>query len=61
MKFGVALELFLLAKDYCDVATLAHFASATGGELHYFKNYQVKGVCCLSIFMKLRVTFYCMH
>ncbi len=42
VKFGVGVELFLFPGTYCDVATLAKMASTTGGELHYYKNYQVR-------------------
>ncbi len=41
MKYGVAVELFLFPTSYADVATLGSFASTTGGELHYYKNYVV--------------------
>ncbi len=41
VKFGVSVELFLFPSTYCDVATLGHLTSTTGGELHYYRNYQV--------------------
>lgn len=41
VKYGVGVELFLFPSNYCDVATLGAFASSTGGELHYYKNYMV--------------------
>ncbi len=41
VKYGVAVELFLFPSSYADVATLGGFASSTGGELHYYKNYVV--------------------
>lgn len=40
VKVGVSVELFLFPSSYCDTATLSHFVSTTGGELHYYKNYQ---------------------
>ena len=43
MKYGVGVELFLLPTNYADVATLGHFVSSTGGELHYYKHFQVRG------------------
>jgi len=43
VKYGVGVELFLLPTNYADVATLGHFASSTGGELHYYKHFQVRG------------------
>ena len=43
MKQGVAVELFLLPTTYADVATLGNFVATTGGEIHLFPNYQVRG------------------
>ena len=43
VKYGVGVELFLLPTNYADVATLGHFVSSTGGELHYYKHFQVRG------------------
>ncbi len=42
VKLGVGIELFLISGAYCDVATLAKMASTTGGEVHLYKNYQVR-------------------
>jgi len=39
VKYGVAVELFLFPTSYTDVATLGSFVSSTGGELHYYKNF----------------------
>lgn len=44
VKQGVGVELFLVSRSYCDVATLAHFASTTGGELHLYKDLQINGL-----------------
>ena len=41
VKYGVGVELFLFPTNYCDVATLGDFVSTTGGELHYYRGYQV--------------------
>ena len=42
VKYGVAVELFLCPTNYADVATLGHFVSTTGGELHYYQHFQVR-------------------
>ena len=42
VKYGVGVELFLFPTNYCDVATLGDFVSTTGGELHYYRGYQVR-------------------
>ncbi len=49
VKFGVGVELFLFPGTYCDVATLAKMAATTGGELHYYKNYQVCLYMCVGV------------
>ena len=41
VKHGVGVELFLFPTDYCDLATLGNFVSTTGGEIHYYTNFQV--------------------
>lgn len=41
-NYGVGVEVFLFPSNYCEVATLGAFASSTGGQLHYYKNYMVR-------------------
>lgn len=41
VKYGVGVELFLFPTNYCDMATLGDFVSTTGGEVHYYRGYQV--------------------
>ena len=41
VKYGVGVELFLFPTSYCDMATLGDFVSTTGGEVHYYRSYQV--------------------
>ena len=38
----MAVELFLCSTNYADVATLGHFVTTTGGELHYYQHFQVR-------------------
>lgn len=42
VKAGVGVDLFLFpTTGYTDIATLGKLASSTGGELHFFPNFQV--------------------
>ena len=50
VKYGVGVELFLFPTSYCDMATLGDFVSTTGGEVHYYRSYQVSPLLlCYSV------------